>query len=315
MPPYNEEPSAPHKDYIGARIFDPDTTATTINRISASPRIESLIAQLAQKKFKDDSSKPLEYYTRDLHNQTKDILNKMIASISSTNVTRCFGWTVKAILGRIYHHGVHVRESEIALLKETAKKAEADGVSMIFLPCHKSHIDYLVVSHILYSIGIALPHIAAGDNLNLPLIGALLRYNGAFFIRRQWGDDKLYIAVMKEYLESLMEKGYNMEAFIEGTRSRTGKLLQPKFGIIKTILEAVFSGRVKDAILVPMSIGYDKVIETPTYVNELLGKPKEKESLAQLVNSGFSLLSLKGGRIDVRFGTPFSLKSFIDEAL
>jgi glycerol-3-phosphate O-acyltransferase len=98
-----------------------------------------------------------------------------------------------------------------------------------------------------------------------------------------------------------MEKGYNVEAFIEGTRSRTGKLLQPKFGIIKTIFEAVFSGRVSDAILVPVSIGYDKVIETPSYVNELLGKPKEKESLTQLLNSGFSLMQLKWGRIDGNF--------------
>jgi glycerol-3-phosphate O-acyltransferase len=177
-------------------------------------------------------------------------------------------------------------------LREAAARAAEQGVSLIFLPCHKSHIDYLVVSYILYSVGIALPHIAAGDNLNLPGIGTLLRYNGAFFIRRQWGDDKLYVSVMKEYIELLMAKGYNIEAFIEGTRSRTGKLLRPKFGILKSCLDAVYSGRVKDAILVPVSIGYDKVIETPSYVDELLGRPKEKESLGQLVNSGFNLLQV-----------------------
>lgn len=109
----------------------------------------------------------------------------------------------------MYHHGINVREYEILQLKEVARSAEAEGKSLVFLPCHKSHIDYLVVSHILYCVGIGLPHIAAGgsldflkaDNLNLPGIGPLLSYNGAFFIRRQWGDDKLYITVMKEYIE------------------------------------------------------------------------------------------------------------------
>lgn len=120
-------------------------------------------------------------------------------------------------------------------------------------------VDYLVISHILYCIGIALPHIAAGDNLNMPGIGTLLRRNGAFFIRRVWGDDTLYATIMREYIECLLSGGYNVEAFIEGTRSRTGKLLTPKFGIIKTILDAVYSGRIKDVMLVPVSIGYDKV--------------------------------------------------------
>ena len=104
----------------------------------------------------------------------------------------------------MYHHGVHVSESELASVREAALLAKEQGKSLIFLPCHKSHIDYLVVSYILYITGIALPHIAAGDNLNLPGVGAILRYNGAFFIRRQWGEDKLYIAIMKEYIHVLL---------------------------------------------------------------------------------------------------------------
>lgn len=93
-------------------------------------------------------------------------------------------------------------------------------MSLIFLPSHKSHIDYLVISYVFFRLGIALPHIAAGENLNLPVIGNLLKACGAFFIRRSWGNDLLYTSVMREYIEILLERGHNIEAFIEGTRSR-----------------------------------------------------------------------------------------------
>lgn len=181
---------------------------------------------------------------------------------------------------------------------------------MVFLPCHKSHVDYLVISYIFYRLGIALPHIAAGDNLNLPFVGSLLQHGGAFFIRRSFGDDPLYQEIVKEYITTLLKRGHNIEVFIEGTRSRIGKLLTPKFGILKIILDAVLDGHVDDCILVPMSIDYDKVIETATYVDELMGSPKEKESLAQVVNSA-SLLSLNLGRIDIRFAKPMSLRQYV----
>ncbi|KAJ1568809.1 hypothetical protein HK405_013563 [Cladochytrium tenue] len=119
----------------------------------------------------------------------------------------------------------------------------------------------------------------------MPLVGSLLKHCGAFFIRRVWGDDPLYINVMREYIELLLTRGHNIEAFIEGTRSRIGKVLRPKFGILKIILEAILAGRVKDCYIVPMSIGYDRVIEAEGYVSELLGRPKEKESLMQLLNN------------------------------
>jgi glycerol-3-phosphate O-acyltransferase len=240
----------------------------------------------------------------------KQITNDMVADMSSVKVLRMFAFTVKTLLARLYHRGIHVNDEEVRILRNVAQKAAEQEVSLVFMPCHKSHIDYLVVSYVLYNMGIALPHIAAGDNLNMPFVGWVLRQNGAFFIRREWGGDKLYIAIMKEYITYLLEKGYNFEAFIEGTRSRTGKLLQPKFGFIKLVLEALLADPTKDAIIVPVNIAYDKVIETPSYVNELLGTPKEKESVFQLLNS-VNLLQFKWGRIDVRFGEPFSLRDFI----
>jgi glycerol-3-phosphate O-acyltransferase len=198
-----KKPFVPYEDYIGSKLFHASYKPDVIKRIKYSPKIQTLVSQLAQKKYEDDPSKPVEYYIHSLRSSVLDITKRMVANISSTNATRFFGMTVKTILGRMYHHGVHVRESEINHLKNVAEQAAKEGKSLIFLPCHKSHIDYLVVSHILYNIGIALPHIAAGDNLNLPGIGSLLSYNGAFFIRRQWGDDKLYVAVMKEYSKAV----------------------------------------------------------------------------------------------------------------
>lgn len=230
--------------------------------------------------------------------------------MSSLSVLRAFAVTIKTILGRLYHLGIHINDQEVQRLRNVAKEAAERRISLVFAPCHKSHVDYLVVSYVLYRLGIALPHIAAGDNLNMPFVGWVLRHNGAFFIRREWGGDQLYIAIMKEYINYLLMNGFNMEAFIEGTRSRTGKLLQPKFGFLKLVLESILENPGRDALFVPVNIGYDKVIETPSYVNELLGKPKEKESIFQLF-SNLNVLQLKWGRIDVRFGCPFSLNEFI----
>jgi len=141
-----------------------------------------------------------------------------------------------------------------------------------------------------------------------------MRQVGAFFIRRTFQDDPLYNVIFKEYIETLLEGGYNLEAFVEGTRSRTGKLLNPKFGVLKIMFESVLSGRVKDVYICPISITYDKVLETASYVDELLGADKQKESLSGLLKSA-SILQLSLGRIDVRFNTPFSLKEYIQSQI
>ena len=146
-------------------------------------------------------------------------------------------------------------------------------------------------SFLFYRLGIDLPHVAAGDNLNIPLVGKVLRNAGAFFIRRKWGNDSLYGIIMDQYIQLLLQEGHHLEAFIEGGRSRIGKLLQPKFGILKIIVDALYAGTIRDAIIVPISIGYDKVVETSAYIDELLGGKKEKESLTQLI-SNINLLSV-----------------------
>ncbi|EGE83245.2 acetyltransferase [Blastomyces dermatitidis ATCC 18188] len=132
------------------------------------------------------------------------------------------------------------------------------------------------------------------------------------WIRRTFGDDPLYHTLVQAYVDTLLKEGFNFECFVEGGRSRTGKLLPPKFGILSFLLDSVASGRVEDAIICPVSTQYDKVIETESYISELLGQPKQKENLVDFLNSS-SVLSLKLGRVDVRFHEPWSLKAFVAE--
>lgn len=122
----------------------------------------------------------------------------------------------------------------------------------------------------------------------------------------------LYTTLVQSYIDTLLQSGYNFECFIEGGRSRTGKLLPPKFGILSFVLDSILSGRVEDAIICPVSTQYDKVIETEGYVTELLGTPKKKENLADFLSAS-SVLSLKLGRIDVRFHEPWSLRQFVQD--
>ena len=138
---------------------------------------------------------------------------------------------------------------------------------------------------------------------------------GAMYIRRSFGDDQLYTTLVQSYIDVLLQGGYNLECFIEGGRSRTGKLLPPKFGILSFVLDSLLSGRVEDAIICPVSTQYDKVIETEGYVTELLGMPKKKENLADFLSGGSSMLSLQLGRVDVRFHEPWSLRGFINDQL
>ena len=165
---------------------------------------------------------------------------------------RAFGASVNEMLVTMYNYGTHVRMDQVLELRRVAQEAAAKKQSIVFLPCHKSHIDYLVLSWILFRIGLAVPHIAAGDNLDMPVVGTILRKGGAFFIRRSFQGDTLYPVVMKEYIMNLLAQGYNMEMFIEGTRSRTGKLLPPKYGILKYMMTALRENRTSDILLCPV---------------------------------------------------------------
>ncbi|ORZ26596.1 putative acyltransferase [Lobosporangium transversale] len=335
-----------YSNYVGTRILYEGFSATFKERILASQKVNELIKSMAaqqlealihqkqeaydaemaanagKKNFKPKNRpmRPEDIEVRrkaleaELTAVAKTNIEKLVCDMNSMKFIRFFAFLINNILVRMYHQGIHIKESEFLELRRIAEYCAERKYSMIILPCHKSHIDYLVVSYIFFRMGLALPHIAAGNNLDMPIVGKALKGAGAFFIRRSWADDQLYTSIVHEYVQELLEGGYNIECFIEGTRSRTGKLLPPKLGVLKIIMDAMLSKRIEDCYIVPISIGYDKVIETETYINELLGIPKEKESLWGVITNS-RLLQLKMGRIDVRFAKPYSLRNFMNQEI
>jgi glycerol-3-phosphate O-acyltransferase len=193
-------------------------------------------------------------------------------------------------------------------------KQDAPGFEVVYVPCHRSHMDYLLLSYLMYTRGIVPPHIAAGINLNLPVIGTVLRKGGAFFLRRSIRGNALYSAVFSEYLAQLVSGGYSIEYFIEGGRSRTGRLLPPKGGMIAMTVRAFLRQPTRPVLFQPVYIGYEKLMEGRSYLDELTGKPKQKESIWQLVTGIPRVLRSNYGQVVVNFGEPIRLGDVLAES-
>ena len=189
--------------------------------------------------------------------------------------------------------------------------AVADGNEIVYVPCHRSHMDYLLLSYAIYREGFAIPHIAAGINLNLPLIGRLLRKGGAFFIRRSFRGSSLYTVVFSSYMAAIMARGHPIEYFIEGGRSRTGRLLQPKTGMISMTLRSFLRRPVRPLVFVPVYFGYERIVEGETYLGELAGRPKKKESIFGLLRT-LPRLRERFGTVHVNLGEPIPLVELLD---
>jgi glycerol-3-phosphate O-acyltransferase len=186
-----------------------------------------------------------------------------------------------------------------------------DGAEIIYVPCHRSHMDYLLLSYVIYRKGFAVPHVAAGINLNLPVIGRFLRMGGAFFLRRTFKGDALYAAVFAKYLGIMMARGHALEYFIEGGRSRTGRLLSPRTGMLSMTVRAFVRDPKRPVVFMPVYFGYERIVEGRTYIGELSGQPKEKESLLRLLKAVVSVLRSKLGKVHVNLGEPIALDELL----
>jgi glycerol-3-phosphate O-acyltransferase len=195
---------------------------------------------------------------------------------------------------------------------ERVREAGQRG-SLIFVPCHKSHLDYLILNNLIYQNHMHPPRIAAGKNLSFWPLGPLFRGSGAFFIRRRFLGGKLYAEVLYTYIKTLISSGYNLEFFIEGGRSRTGKLVLPKLGLLNMILRAYEEKAAPDLLFVPTFIGYDQVLEEKAYLKELEGRAKETESVGQLMKAR-KFLRKRYGRAYIQFSEPISLKKYLGQA-
>ena len=201
--------------------------------------------------------------------------------------------------------GIDIDLAEIGLLREWARKGP-----LIYVPSHKSHIDYLVLNYVLFQQHMHIPRVAAGKNLAFWPMGHVFRKSGAFFIRRTFRASRLYPEVFTRYIKALLEEGHPLEFFIEGGRSRSGKLILPKIGFLSILLHAYNDGYCDDLVFVPASISYDRILEEKSFLKELGGSAKKKESLFQVLKARH-FLKTRYGKAYIRFGHPISLKEYL----
>ncbi len=197
----------------------------------------------------------------------------------AANYSQAFVTFMALLLGRLWNRLYDGVEFEhVDKLSEIG-----DGAEIIYVPCHRSHMDYLLLSYVIYRKGFAVPHIAAGANLNMPVVGHFLRKGGAFFMRRSFKGDALYAAVFTRYLGFMMARGHPLEYFIEGGRSRTGRLLAPRTGMLSMTVRSYVRDPKRPVVFMPVYFGYERIVEGRTYLGELSGQPKQKESIVGLV--------------------------------
>jgi glycerol-3-phosphate O-acyltransferase len=203
--------------------------------------------------------------------------------------------------------GIDTDQASIAKVREYARRGP-----LIFIPSHKSHIDYLALNYVLYENHMHIPRVAAGQNLIFWPMGHIFRKAGAFFIRRSFRGLKLYSEVFARYIKALLQEGHSIEFYIEGGRSRNGKMTLPKLGFLSILLQAYSEGYCNDLIFVPTSIIYDRIIEEDSYLKEIGGARKEKEDLRQFISTR-RFLKRRYGKIYIRFNEPFSLNEYISK--
>jgi len=239
-------------------------------------------------------------------NREADACIDEITARFNINVIRILASAVNLIINLMFE-GVSIDSDDIARLKKLARKGP-----LVLVPCHKSHIDYLILSYILYVNDMPPPHIAAGKNLSFWPMGPIFRGCGAFFIRRTFKGAVLYSKVFSEYVFKLLQEGFNVEFFIEGGRSRTGKLLKPKLGLLSIIINAFRQGACEDLVFVPVFIGYDRVPEEGAYLHELEGGQKKPESLSEMIKAR-KVLKKRYGRIYIRLHEGFSVNEMLSQ--
>ena len=264
------------------------------DRLLNSEIIKNAIADEAENK-----KISLEKAQKEAHS----IVDEIAANFSYSLVKkshRILGW----LWNKLYQ-GLNINNAA------TVRRLAQDGHEIVYVPCHRSHMDYLLLSYVLYNEGMVPPHIAAGINLNFFPAGFIFRRGGAFFIRRSFKGNRLYSTIFREYLAELFSKGYSVEYFSEGGRSRTGRLLQAKTGMLAMTIQAMLRGLDRPVTLVPVYIGYEHVMEVSTYAKELRGKRKEKENAGQVLKTIRKLRNFGQGYVN--FGEPIPLNQYLND--
>ncbi len=255
-------------------------------------RFLNFMKQYAQSRNKDVS---------EIYKKADAYLDDIAADYSVTLVqtlSTLLGWVWKTMFD-----GITLDMEGLHRVKSAATKAP-----LVFVPCHRSHFDYLILNYLLFRNNMPSPHVAAGRNLAFWPMGTLFRKSGAFFIKRTFHGAKLYTTLFSEYVHMLIKQGFNIEFFIEGGRSRTGKMILPKTGLVSILLDAYKNGVCRDLIFVPVYIGYDRLLEESAILKELEGVQKKKESFWELIRAR-KVLKKRHGRVYIQFAEPISLEA------
>lgn len=266
---------------------------TLVNTLINSSRVKEAIDELAETDGMDATKARQKAY----HYADEIASNLQISTIHF----------LERLLNKLWnkiYRGINANNVDI--VREVTKDH-----AVVYVPCHRSHIDYLLLSSMLFAEGIMVPHIAAGNNLDLPIVGAILRRGGAFYMRRSFKGNKLYAAVFAEYIHEIFKRGYSVEYFVEGGRSRTGRTLRPRAGMVAMTVSSYLRDQQKPIAFVPVYFGYEKVLEGGTYLGELRGKKKQKESIFGLFRS-LKNLRKSFGKVSVNFGEPIYLGQYLD---
>ena len=295
----------PHKLLRVARVhFRRQKLAATGPKMPSREQLfNSLLASPTIKKAIQIEAKEKNISQEQARQNALKLLDEIAANYSDATIRvadRILTW----LWNKLYN-GIDIKFSE--QVHELTDK----GHEIIYMPCHRSHMDYLLLTYSIYHLGLVPPHIAAGINLNFFPAGGVFRRSGAFFIRRSFAGNKLYSSVFKEYLSQLFIKGYSVKFYTEGGRSRTGRLLPPKTGMLAMTLQAMLRGIDRPISIVPVYIGYEHVMEINTYLKELAGNDKKGESVLGIFKA---IKNLKNyGRGYLNFGDPISINQYLNE--
>ena len=265
--------------------------------VFANLPFRNLLANVAQQRDRS---------AEDVNDQAARYLREMAATQTPFTIEKMNALYRTALRS---HHDAEINVDQ----EQLQRVAETIGSRpVVFLISHKSMLDTMALSLVLFDANLPLPLTFGGINLNKPGLGAFARRAGIIFLRRSFQDNEIYKATFRRYIDYLIEKRFSLLWALEGTRSRTGKLLPPRFGLFNYVIESILRTRLYDVTFVPVSVAYDQITEVEDYSIEQRGQTKKPEGFTWPLR--FLRRGRSRGQIHLRFGEDLTIKDLVKPA-